>query len=72
MLLDRLTDRLLGLPAPGSAHWVREFRQPSVSAPHRARVRAAILTAAGLTAPRGRTGITRRSGRADPAQLAMF
>lgn len=72
VLLDRLTDRLLGLPAPGSAAWTHEFRQPSVSAQHRLRVRTAILNAAGFTAPRGRAGAARRSGRVDPAQLTMF
>lgn len=71
VLLDRLTDRVLGLPAPGSAHWMHEFRQPSVSAHHRAHIRTAILTAAGFTTP-GPRGGQRRPRRLDPAQLTIF
>ncbi|WP_068363628.1 hypothetical protein [Rhodococcoides kroppenstedtii] len=71
VLLDRLTDRVVSAPQPGSNRWLAEFRRPSLSPRERQAVRSAILVAAGYAPPAIRTTPSRR-GPGDPAQLAMF
>ncbi|MDQ1178566.1 hypothetical protein [Rhodococcus sp. SORGH_AS_0301] len=73
VLLDRLTDRVLGTPRAGSDRWLHDFRHPSATPQERAHVRSAILTAAGFAPHPPRTGTgSRRNRRGDPAQLTMF
>lgn len=72
VLLDRLTDRVVSAPQPGTTQWLAEFRRPSMSPQERRAVRSAILVAAGFTSTTVRAATARRVRPADPAQLAMF
>ncbi len=72
VLLDRLTDRVVSAPQPGSARWLTEFRRPSISPRERQAVRSAILAAAGYAPSSIRASAGRRGTPRDPAQLAMF
>ncbi|WP_155957139.1 hypothetical protein [Rhodococcus sp. UNC23MFCrub1.1] len=72
VLLDRLTDRVVSAPQPGTARWLTEFRRPSISPREREAVRSAILAAAGYAPSSIRVVSTRRGRPNDPAQLAMF
>lgn len=72
VLLDRLTDRVLSAPQPGTARWLTEFRRPSTSHRERQAVRSAILVAAGYAPSSIRVSAARRGTPGDPAQLAMF
>lgn len=72
VLLDRLADRVVSAPQPGTAQWLTEFRRPSLSPQERRAVRSAILVAAGFTSPSVRSAPRRRSRPVNPAQLPMF
>ena len=72
VLLDRLTDRVMSAPQPGTAQWLTEFRRPSLSPQERRAVRSAILVAAGFTSPSVRSAPGRRSRPVNPARLPMF
>ncbi|WP_068364855.1 hypothetical protein [Rhodococcoides kroppenstedtii] len=72
VLLDRLADRVVSAPQPGTKQWLTEFRRPSLSPQERRAVRSAILVAAGLIPPPVRGTPGRRSKLVNPAQLAMF
>lgn len=72
VLLDRLTDRVVNAPQPGTARWLTEFRRPSITARERQAVRSAILAAAGYAPSSIRVAAVRRGRPGDPAQLAMF
>lgn len=88
VLLDRLTDTVLGTPIPGSARWRAQFDTPdavtrAVRADSRATVRAMIAERAGVVDPaasqsmpprRDAAGVSRRGRRTriDPAQLPIF
>ena len=72
VLLDRLTDRVVNAPHPGTTEWLDEFRRPSLSPQERQRVRTAILVAAGYLPPLIRGEAPRRSMRTNPDQLAIF
>ncbi len=72
VLLDRLTDRVVSAPQPGTALWLTEFRAPSLSLGERQVVRSAILAAAGFTSPSSRARALGRTRPADPAQLTIF
>jgi len=72
VLLDRLTDRVLSAPQPGTNRWLTEFRRPSISPRERQAVRSTILASAGYAPPLTRVAPTRRAKPGDPAQLTMF
>ena len=72
VLLDRLTDRVVSAPQPGTARWLTEFRRPSISPRERQAVRSAILVAAGYGPSPIRVSAARRDRPGDPTQLAMF
>lgn len=87
VLLDRLTDVVLGAPTPGTAQWHKlvhgsgDLTRMTRSA-RRADVRALIAAHAGVADPVGApqhspTPVVpvrrrHRGSRADPAQLSMF
>lgn len=88
VLLDRLTDSVMGTPTPGSASWRTRFGAPgtltsAVRADDRTAVRAMIAARAGVVDPAappsghhrstsGAVSPRRRRPRPDPAQLSMF
>lgn len=87
VLLDRLTDSALGVPAPGTAQWRERFHTSAelthtVRSGDRAEIRRLIADRAGVTDPaaaptgRGTGGAARaprrKRPRTDPAQLSIF
>ncbi len=87
ILLDRLTDVVLGPPTPGSAQWRNLFQVSGdltrmARGMRRADVRALIAAHAGVADPAGApqhppasavpAPRRRRGRRADPAQLSIF
>ncbi|WP_155957171.1 hypothetical protein [Rhodococcus sp. UNC23MFCrub1.1] len=86
VLLDRLTDSVMGAPTPGSAPWRTRFGAPgaltsAVRAGDRTAVRAMIAARAGVVDPAAPAPAHHRATsvsprwrrpRPDPAQLSMF
>ncbi|WP_155957151.1 hypothetical protein [Rhodococcus sp. UNC23MFCrub1.1] len=88
VMLDRLTDSVMGAPTPGSASWRTRYGTPgalttAVRAQDRTAVRAMIAARAGVVDPAapapvrhrptsGAVSPRRRRPRPDPAQLSMF
>ncbi len=82
VLLDRIADRLLGMPAPGTPQWYAIFRdKPSAEIYHqrRSEVRAALTHRAGVSVTeagfpaspiRQQKRVTRRT--VDEAQLSIW
>lgn len=84
LLLDRVTDTVLGIPAPGTPQWRSRFHNPDeltrvLRSARRAELRALIAKRAGVADPAAperhratSTVRTRRRAQCDPAQLSIF
>ncbi|MEW1881882.1 hypothetical protein AB0O58_19565 [Rhodococcus sp. NPDC080181] len=83
LLLDRVTDTVLGIPAPGTPQWRSRFHNPDeltrvLRSARRAELRALIAERAGVTDPaavphqRRAHSPQKRRARSDPAQLSIF
>ncbi|WP_182263282.1 hypothetical protein [Rhodococcus sp. UFZ-B548] len=83
LLLDRVTDTVLGIPAPGTPQWRNRFHNPDeltrvLRSARRVELRALIAERAGVAdpaaAPQQRRvhSLPRRRARTDPAQLSIF
>lgn len=83
LILDRVTDTVLGIPAPGTPQWRSRFHSSDeltrvLRSARRAELRALIAERAGVTdpaAPHSRRAANprkRHRARTDPAQLSIF
>lgn len=84
LILDRVTDNVLGIPAPGTPQWRNMFHSSDeitrvLHSARRTELRALIAARAGVSDPAAPTRPRRVSGtpkrhrvRCDPAQLSMF